>query len=143
MRKGFTLIELILVVALISIITAMSAVFYSRFLTQNAVLNTVDQLAGQLHKAQIYAMAGKQNSNWGVNYGSQIITLYSGNSYDTRTAAFDEKFTVNSNISVSGLTDLNYARVTGLPIPTETTMTISGNNNTKTITVNSYGVVNR
>lgn len=141
-RNGFTLTELLLVMALISIVTAMSAVFYSRFINQNAVLNTVDQLAGQMHKAQIYAMAGKQNSNWGVNYGSQTITLYSGNSYATRTSAFDETFIVNSTVAVGGLTDLNFVRITGNP-NTSATITVSGNNEAKTITVNSQGGISR
>jgi prepilin-type N-terminal cleavage/methylation domain-containing protein len=141
-NKGFTLIELILVVVLMSIITAMSATFYTRFINQNAVLNTVDQLVGEMHKAQIYAMSGKQNSSWGVNYGAQTITLYSGNSYGARNSAFDETFSVNATVSVSGMTDLNFARATGLP-SVSPTATISGANNTKTITINSQGGINR
>lgn len=140
--KGFTFIELILVVALISIVTAMSAVFYTRFLTQNAVLNTVDQLVGQMHKAQIYAMSGRQGSNWGVNYSSSVITLYSGNSYLARNNVFDEKFSVNSNITVSGFSDLNFNRLTGVPNVTPT-ITITGNNNTKSIIINSQGGISR
>lgn len=140
--KGFTFIELILVVALISIVTAMSAVFYTRFLTQNAVLNTVDQLVGQMHKAQIYAMSGRQGSNWGVNYSSSVITLYSGNSYLARNNVFDEKFSVNSNITVSGFSDINFNRLTGVPNVTPT-ITITGNNNTKSIIINSQGGISR
>lgn len=140
--KGFTFIELILVVALISIVTAMSAVFYTRFLTQNAVLNTVDQLVGQMHKAQIYAMSGRQGSNWGVNYSSSVITLYSGNSYLARNNAFDEKFSVNSNITVSGFSDINFNRLTGVPNVTPTII-ITGNNNTKSIIINSQGGISR
>lgn len=140
--KGFTFIELILVVALISIVTAMSAVFYTRFLTQNAVLNTVDQLVGQMHKAQIYAMSGRQGSNWGVNYSSSVIILYSGNSYLARNNVFDEKFSVNSNITVSGFSDINFNRLTGVPNVTPT-ITITGNNNTKSIIINSQGGISR
>lgn len=141
-NRGFTFVEMILVVALISIVTGMSVVFYSRFINQNAVLNTVDQLVGELHKAQIYAMSGKQNSNWGVNYASQTITLYSGTSYVARNTAFDEKFNVNGTVSVSGLSDLNFARVTGIPTVSPT-ITISGGNNTKTVTVSSQGGISR
>lgn len=141
-EKGLTMIELLLVLALVSVVTAFSAIFYSRFLTQNAVLNTVDQITGQLHKAQLYAMMSKLNGNWGVDYGSQIITLYQGNSYAARNSAFDEKFTVNNNISVSGLADVNFMRVTGTPSASPT-VTISGQNNIKTVTVNSFGMVSR
>ena len=142
MNKGFTIIELLLVVAIIFIVTSFSAVFYSRFLTQNAVLNTTDQIVGQLQKAQIYAMSGKQNSNWGVSYASPLLILYAGNSYATRNPIFDEKFTVNGNISIAGLLSLTFTRVTGTPSATPV-ITISGNNNTKMVTLNSQGMINK
>ena len=98
---GFTLIELLLVISIILIIGTFSVIFFSRFLTQNAVANTQDQLIGQLRKAQVYAMMGRQNSAWSINYSSNTITLYIGTTFAGHNTAFDEKFTVNSNISVS------------------------------------------
>ena len=141
--SGVTIIELLLVVFIISTITLLSAPFYSRFLTQNAVGNTADQLVGSLRKAQIYSMMGKQNNSWGVKYvttPSKKITLYL-----TGNGAFDENYTVNDNITVSGFTDTSFAKVTGIPSPGPfpLTITISGGNNTKTITINSQGVVCR
>lgn len=141
-NQGLTVLELLLVISLISVVSAFSAIIYSRFLIENAVLNTVDQLVGEAHKAQTYAMAGRQNGNWGVNFSAPTMTLYLGNSFISRTTAFDEKFTVNSNVIVSGLSDLNFFRLTGTPSSTPT-VTITGNNTTKTIIVNSYGMINR
>src|SRR3990172_2374453 len=92
LRSGFTIIELILVVAIMLTISVMAPVFYSRFLLQNAVANTVDQLTGSLRKAQIYSMMGKQGSEWSVNYSSNTIPLYKGTSFATRDSTFDEKF---------------------------------------------------
>lgn len=136
---GFTLIELLLVVSIVLIIGTFSSVFYTRFLTQNAVANTQDQLIGQLRKAQIYSMMGKQNGIWGVKYSSSTkkITLYlTGNS------AFDENFTTNNNIIISNFSDLSFARITGLPSTTGT-YTITGNDSSRQVTVNSQGVVSR
>lgn len=136
---GFTLVELLLVVSIVLIIGTFSAVFYTRFLTQNAVANTQDQLVGQLRKAQIYSMMGKQNGSWGVKYSSitKKITLYlTGNS------AFDENFTTNNNITISGFSDLSFARITGLPSTTGT-YTITGNDSSRQVIVNSQGVVSR
>ena len=79
--KGFTLIELLLVISIVFVIGTFSAIFFSRFLTQNAVLNTQDQLIGQLRKAQVYAMMGRQNSAWSINYSSNTITLYIGTTF--------------------------------------------------------------
>ncbi len=143
--KGFTFIELILVLAIILVLAAISVAFYSRFLTQNAVINNTDQIVSLLRKAQTYSMTGKQNGgDWGVKYAStptKQITLYlNGNS------AFDEDFTVNNNITISpDPFDVSFLHFTGIPqgatFPLD--ITISGNNQTKSITVNAQGVVNR
>lgn len=149
MQKGFTIIELLLVIAMISLISALSVSFYARFITQNAVANTQDQLVGDFRKAQIYAMEGKLYSNWGVNFVSSTIVLYQGSSYATRNSALDENFSVNSNISISAMSDVNYARMTGVPTNggsavTTLTITITGpNSTTKTVTMNSFGVVSK
>lgn len=141
--KGFTLIELILVVAIMLTISVMAPVFYSRFLLQNAVANTVDQLTGSFRKAQIYSMMGKQGSAWSVNYSLNTITLYKGTTFASRDSSFDETFSVNSNVSVAGLTDVSFARFSGLPTPSTSSITVSSGNNSKNITINSQGVVSK
>lgn len=140
--RGFTLIELLLVISIVLIIGTFSAVFYTRFLTQNAVSDTQDQLIGQLRKAQIYSMMGKQNGAWGVKYSSvtKKITLYlTGNS------AFDENFTTNNNVIINGFSDLSFTRITGLPPGGSypLTYTIIGNGLSKQVIVNSQGVISR
>lgn len=142
MSRGVTIIELLLVVVIISTLGIFSASFYARFLTQNEVGNTVDRLIGSFRKAQVYSMMGKQNGTWGVRYTTspKKITLYlSGNS------AFDEDFSVNDNITISGFSDISFTRVTGLPSGASfpLTITITGGNNTKTIQMSSQGVVSR
>lgn len=140
-KSGFTLIELLLVVAIMLAISVLAGAFYSRFLLQNSVANTVDQLAGSLRKAQTYSMAGRQGSSWGVNYSNNEITLYKGTALGQNTS-FDEKFTVNSNVTVSGLSNLYFYPMTGTPSST-LTVTVSGNNNSKVVTVNSQGMVEK
>jgi prepilin-type N-terminal cleavage/methylation domain-containing protein len=141
-QRGFTFIELLLVITLLLILGTMGTAFTARFLTQNAVDNTTDQFTNSLRKAQLNAMMGKQNSNWGVNYTSNTITLYRGNSYATRTIGFDERYTVNAGVTVTGISDINFTRVTGLPGSTPT-ITISGSGSNNSITINSQGVINR
>lgn len=137
--NGLTLIELLLVVTIMLTLGVMSISFYSRFLTQNAIDNNTTQLAGSFRKAQIYSMMGKQNGIWGVKYGSNKITLYLSGK-----PAFDENYSVNENITISGFSDISFARITGLPIgTTPVTISIASGSNSKTITINSQGVVSR
>lgn len=139
-QAGITIIELLLVIVIVSIIGLMSVSFYSRFLTQNAVDNTVNQLVASFRKAQTYSMMGKQNGTWGVRYTTspKKITLYLvGNS------AFDENYDVNSNITINDFSDITFAKITGLPSVPSVTITISGGNNSKIININSQGVVSK
>lgn len=140
--KGFTLIELIIILALVSVIAFLSVSFYSRFLLQNEVENTTERLVGQIRKAQLYSMMNKGNSSWGVKVASGNITLFSGGSYATRNSSLDESFTFNNNISILGLSETVFKYRTGTPSAVFT-VTISGNNNTKTISINSQGRISK
>ncbi|OGM31172.1 hypothetical protein A2803_01710 [Candidatus Woesebacteria bacterium RIFCSPHIGHO2_01_FULL_44_21] len=140
--KGLTYIELILVIGIMLTLSILTASFYARFITQNATANTTDRIVGAFTKAQMYAMMGKNNSNWGVNFGSATVTMYQGNSFGTRNSALDESFSVNSNVAISGFSDINYARATGLP-SVAATISIQGGNNSDTVTVNSQGVASK
>ncbi len=148
--RGFTLIELLVVIVIISILGSMSAVFYSRFLTQSNVSSVQDKLLGSFRKAQMYAMMSRQAGDWGVHYESSTnkIILFQGSTYGSRNTAFDESTNVASSINFGTFTDVTFSRITGLPkngIPSNTpTITITGPNNTnKTIIINSQGVASR
>lgn len=140
------MLELLLTVAIFTILMLSSAVFYSRFINQNAATTTVDQLTGELRKAQLYAMIGRNftgsNGGWGVNITSNKMTLYQGTSFASRNSALDESFDINSTITVSGAQDINFAHFTGLP-NTSTEISLTGNNTTKTVSINSQGVVSQ
>lgn len=134
---GFTLLELLLVVAIIMILGTSSAIFYGRFLNQSNVNLATDQIAGQLRKAQMYSISGRENTTWGVRYASNRITLFA-----TASSAFDQSFDVSAAISVTNFTTVTFAKNTGIPNVTPT-ITVSGNGTTKQISVNSMGVVNK
>lgn len=127
-----------MVLGILLIITGLSAAFYSRFLLQNAVDNTVAQITEDLRKAQMYSMSGKLAVNWGVKYSNHVLTLYDtgGNKVET--------FSINPNVTVSGLTDIQFAKITGNPAAAATiTVSAPNLNLSKVITMSSTGVVSR
>lgn len=141
---GLTFIELILVVSILLILALMTPTFYSKFALQNATSNTIDQLVGSLRKAQVYSMVSRQSDSWSVHIDTSNITLYKGNNFSTRNSGFDEKFAISSNVSITNLTDINFARMTGIPnIISSQTVTISSTNSSGSITINTQGVVIR
>ena len=126
--------------SIILIVGTFSTVFFSQLVGKNALANTQDQIAGEMRKAQLYAMLGRQNGAWGVNYAANVLTLFQGNSYATRNVAFDEKFTIPTSVAISGLSELVYERKTGLPGTSPLTVNITVSPNTKTLTMNTYGI---
>jgi len=142
-ERGVTFIELILVLAIMLTISILAPVFSSRFLLQNAVGNTVDQLAGSLRKAQMYSVMSKQGDVWSVHYSPSAITLYKGAAFAGHNSAFDETFSINSNVSISpNPLDVTFFRMTGT-LSASMSATISSGTNIKTVTVNSQGVASK
>lgn len=140
MKKGFTLVELLLVIALFLIVGTTSSIFYSRFLIQNTVTTTSDQLKSTLRKAQWYAIMGKNGGVWGVHIDVNRIILFQGDSYENRTTAFDETLSVYAPVSIS-TTDVLFTKRTGT-LENEVSIVISGGNESRTLFVNKQGIVN-
>lgn len=143
--KGFSFIEIILVLAIVSIISLIGTVFYTRFLTQNSVANTTDHMISQLRRAQIYSMEGRQNGgNWGVNFTAspkQVQFYLQGNT------AFNENYSVNSNVTVSPTFNVLFSHYSGIPtgatFPLTITISDTNVNVSESITINSQGVVSK
>ena len=143
-KKAFTLIELLLVTAIVLSVSVLAGQFYARFLGQNAVQNTADQIAQSMRKAQFYAMVSRKSasSGWGVNYGANLLTLYQGANFGGRNTALDEKFDINTSLTVDNF-DVNFGRITGIPGSTPTVTISGGQGTTKTVSVNAQGMVTR
>ena len=141
-RKGITLIELLISIALILAISLISTSFFNRFFAENAAANLTDQIMMSIRKAQIYSMMSKENSTWGINYSTttQKIYMFKGASFASRATSFDETFDVPSSVSISGFKETIFSETKGLP-STTSTITISKNNTATSITINSQGIV--
>lgn len=140
-QKGFTLLELLLVIAIIGTLSVLIPIFGASFTIQNSISNAQNELIGSLRKAQIYSMMGKQNSSWSAHWGSGVITLFKGSVFNDHDASFDETFSYNNALSITGANDITFTRPQGTA--TASGITIAENNQTRQITISSEGVVNR
>lgn len=141
--RGFTVIEFLLVVAIFFVIAGFAPAFYTRFLSQDAVSEATDRLAGSLRNAQGYSLAGKGSLPWGVALSGNSLVLFQGTSFATRNAALDRRVAVPPSVSVSGLSETVFARVSGIPTaPLTVSLTASGGVS-RTLVMNALGVVSR
>jgi len=95
--RGFTLFELLIVIALLVLITAMVLPFGVDFFQEQRVTEEAVTLAENIKNAQARAMAGQQDSSWGIRFnmpeeGKYI--MFKGESFDDpeRETLYDELF---------------------------------------------------
>lgn len=67
-KKGFTLIELIVVIAIITIITSTASIALSKFLLTSQLNSYTNQIVQVLRKAQNRAFAGLYDADWAVTF---------------------------------------------------------------------------
>lgn len=141
-KKGFTLIELLIVIALISLLGSLSVPFYNTFLVRNFLENKTSELTHTIKKAQNYTVSGKESSQWGVYMSQDSFVLYKGLSYISRDVNFDEQYSFPATLSLSGLTEINFAKLRGETSNTGTINVIANNGESHIITINKTGSIN-
>ncbi len=135
--SGFTLIEIILVIAIMAIISVSAAPFLSRFLTQNRLEVSTDKVISTIRKTQSYAMSGKDNSIWGFCKSGNNIRLFKGS---CATPAYNEDFDL-SKVTISGLTEVVFTGMSGKrgEPNTPVTVTIANDIGSNTVSINYAG----
>lgn len=140
--RGFTLIEVLLSVAIISLITGMSLPVLASFNDRNDLDLTAQGIVSQLRRAQTYARAVNGDSQWGVYAQNGSAVLFKGSSYAARDTSYDEPTTISPTVTVTGLSEFLFAKLDGTPSTTgSVTLTNTNTNETRTITINAKGMV--
>lgn len=139
-KRGFTLIELVLSVAVLSIILLISIPLTQRYVVRNDMEVLSNIIVQDLYRAQNLARAGENNGNWGVYLQGGSATVFQGDSYASRNQAKDETYSFSSSITIAGQQEYVFAKFSGrLSVPGSTTLTI--NNDSRVISVGSNGVI--
>ncbi len=140
--RGFTLIEILLSVAIISLVTGMSLPLLASFNDRNDLDLTTQSIVSQLRRAQTYARGMSGDSQWGVHTPNGSATFFKGTAYASRDAAYDEPTDISTTITVGGLSDIIFAKLDATPSTTgNITLTNANTNETRTVTINAKGMV--
>ena len=98
--KGFSVIEIIIVIAIISMVGSVSMVTYSTMKkvgdTKHATYVFVDALKEAKNKAKMM----DHDTDWGVNIVNTTVVVFSGASYLTRISNQDKIYTIPNNLSI-------------------------------------------
>jgi len=134
---GFTLIELILVVALILIIATTATVFNSSWYLQNNLESSKNMLTSSIRKAQSYSISKKNGLTWGVCLTGQTIRMFGGS---CAVPIIKDDYLLPNNITISGLSNFTFSPFRGEPSSAQS-INLSGNNKNYNLIINLAGGV--
>lgn len=140
-QRGFTLIEALLSVSIIGLLAGLSLPIYASFQNRNNLDIATQSIADALRRAQIYSHGVSGDSQWGVEIQPTSVTLFKGSVFSGRDATYDEVTTIPSIISIGGLSEVLFAKLSGAPSTTGDITLVVSPNDTRTITINTKGMV--
>ncbi len=139
-KSGFTLLEIILVVALLAISSGVVAPIYYSAKNSDDLINNRDSLISSLRRAQLLSMAVKNDETWGLKIDNQEIIVFQGNDFLSRNQDYDEIASINRNINVGGIDEIVFSKLSGRPSLSDDFI-LTSNNKTIEISVNQLGIV--
>ena len=144
-RLGFTAIELLLTISIIAISTAIAIPLYRQYLVRNDLEIARQNVAQGIQRAKFLSQVSMNDSRWG--FSTDAVpgrgVLFMGDSYATRDTDFDELYSLPDTIEVTGLTEVSFSKIYGLPNQdgTITLRTIYGDERTIVISLDDEGNV--
>lgn len=139
-KKAYTLIELLVSIGLIGLIAGISLPIFSNFQYRNELDASVNITVRALKSAQTFAQSGLNDSVWGVRVNANTVTVFKGNTYSTRDVSFDNTYTFPLNLSTSGISEITYSKLYGIPSTTGS-LNLFDNSNSRQISINAKGTV--
>lgn len=139
-KKGFTIVELILVITFIIMLFAISTPFFISLNNRNDVNLTYNYLESSIKRSHQLAKSQYMNEDWGVyidNTNNNLI-IYKGEEYTARETARDEVILLPNGVSFDeGDQDINFTELTGVIDTTNTLVMISKDGYSKQLNISS------
>ena len=133
--------EMMLSLSLLGIIFTMAAPYYQTFQVRNDLDIATNTIVQSLRRAQTLSQAGDGDMNWGVYVQVGSIIVFKGASYILRDVNYDEVTDLPSSIVSSGIAEVVFSKLYGLPQSIGTVTLTSTANETRNITINQKGMV--
>lgn len=147
--KGFTLVELIIVIAIFSLIFSSATVVFGDLIGRNSLKYHGYQLVQNLREARTSAVVQKNDSAWGIYFNNVILpygyTFFKGDSYGGRDATYDLDFEFPAVISISqldlgGEKEIVFSKSSGSPLSSGS-LTLTTDKESYTVFINTLGLI--
>lgn len=147
-QYGFTIVEILIGLAILGIISAITFASFSGLNSANALHASVGLVASNIEQARSLTLASHQGEQYGVHLGTTSITMFTGAHYgasdaDNVTIDIDRHVEI-SNVTLSGGgSDILFQRLTGATHQSGT-ITLSlkdDSSSTKIITIDATGII--
>ncbi len=154
--RGFTVLEVIVVIAMIGFVALLAAPFLSNSLASNDAAQSATEAVDSLREAQSSVMSGKDGARFGVHFEGTKFVLFRGAAY----APADPDNAVHAlagDVSVSavmlapggacalpagtGNCDVHFANRRGAPTESGTITFTGSGGETKTVSINAAGMI--
>lgn len=139
--KSVSLLEVILSIAIMVVIMGFSVPVYGSLKTKTDLDNATNHFVNAMRRAQISARGMASDSNWGVKFETGKITIFRGESFDTRTQSSDETIEISPQIGIAGTDEIIFSKFSGNPASATTSTLNFEVVETRTINVNEKGTI--
>ena len=139
--QGYTLVEIVLVVALFVVVGSMFVVLDQNFISRNDLDVATETVTESLRRARILSTASSGDEVWGVRIIEGEILIFRGESYSTRDAVHDEISHLPASVSISGVSEIVFDKLYGEPSVVGDVVLTSEVNSSNVVTINEVGIV--
>ncbi len=118
---GFTLVEILIVLALMGLFLALTAPLGIEFYREHVLQDQTATLVNNLKTAQSYAQSGKNDSSWGIRFEpddqgcTNCYALFQGDTYSERDGAYDKVYNLASGVVAEGVVEIVFEKGGGKP----------------------------
>lgn len=145
MKKGFTLIEILIVISIAAIISSIIMGYFINFKKSESLSLDTDTIVSILRQARSQTLSSKNASQYGVHFSGSNIIIFTGSEYlennpdnvEFHLGLIDASFVLNLS---GGSNNVVFERMTGETLNFGTVSILSGDQ-TKNITIYKTGII--
>ena len=139
MDKGFTLVEVLVVIAIMVILMGITAPFLVSAYNDYQFRSERDLAVSLIRRARAYSMAGTNGKDHGLKIASSSYVIFEGTSYAARDTAKDIIDSRNTNITITGASEIVFSYLTGRS--STAILVLSDGISTASASVNTEGLI--